>query len=208
MSSGADKPVDRATEDAASPEREGLAGERFVRRWSRLKGEARKAPAPPETGQAPPGDAPVPAKILTDADMPPIESLNERSDFSAFLSAGVSEGLRRRALRKLFALPGIGERVELESEYYDLSGLEPLGNIITHDMREEMQRVAQKLKESVETVAQEHRAEQAVSEPATTLPPAQAENPADTASAAASGTAAETPKQRLRRRLPREEPEA
>jgi len=42
---------------------------------------------------------------LTDADMPPIESLDEDSDYAQFLSPQVGTGLRRRALRKLFRLP-------------------------------------------------------------------------------------------------------
>ena len=37
--------------------------------------------------------------------MPPIESLDEDSDYAQFLSPQVSTGLRRRALRKLFGLP-------------------------------------------------------------------------------------------------------
>ena len=39
---------------------------------------------------------------LTDEDMPDIETLNEDSDFSGFMSTSVSEGLRNMALKKLF----------------------------------------------------------------------------------------------------------
>ncbi|MCH7880797.1 MAG: DUF3306 domain-containing protein, partial [Proteobacteria bacterium] len=40
--------------------------------------------------------------VLTDADMPPVDTLTEESDFSGFMSSGVSDELRNRALRKLF----------------------------------------------------------------------------------------------------------
>ena len=54
------------------------------------------SPAPPEA------DAPPPPG---DADMPPLESLGPESDYSGFMSPGVSEELRRVALRKLFHGP-------------------------------------------------------------------------------------------------------
>jgi len=126
--------------------------EGFLRRWSRRKHESQAPPAqaaPP----APPAPEPAPTeppRILTDADMPPIESLDANSDFSVFLSAGVSEELRRRALRKLFTLPEINRRCPLDGEWYDCHGYEPLGDIITYDMREEMERAARKLEEAVE----------------------------------------------------------
>ena len=49
------------------------------------------------------GDTPPP--LLGDADMPPLDSLGPESDYSGFLSPGVSEELRRLALRKLFHSP-------------------------------------------------------------------------------------------------------
>lgn len=142
------------------------AADSFLRRWSRRKQEARvgqngspltesSAPATPEkvlTDSAPA----APEKVLTDADMPPIESLGEKSDFSMFLSPGVSDALRRRALRKLFTLPSVNQRCPLDSEYYDCHGYEPLGNIVTHEMREEMERAAQQLRASAAGLP-EHR---------------------------------------------------
>lgn len=150
----------------------GGASEGFVQRWSRRKAEASEPEADragaPAASSAPPAAAP--AKVLTDADMPPIESLNERSDFSMFLSPGVSEELRRLALRKLFRLPEFNQRFELDGEYYDCANLEPLGSIITYDMREEMKRAAEKL--------------------AQTLGDAEAPRPVDAAAASASAPGA------------------
>ena len=54
-----------------------------------------------ETQQA--GEAQEP--VLSDADMEPIESLTENSDFSKFMSPGVSDELRNLALRKMFRAP-------------------------------------------------------------------------------------------------------
>jgi len=126
-------------------------GEGFLRRWSRRKHEVQAQPA--EAAPPSPLHDPAPSeppRILTDADMPPIESLDAHSDFSMFLSPGVSEELRQRALRKLFALPEINRRCPLDGVWYDCHGYEPLGDIITYDMREEMERAARKLGEAVE----------------------------------------------------------
>jgi hypothetical protein len=131
----------------AEPKTESEEG--LLRQWSRRKHEARKhadeiAPEAP----APAVEPSAPAKVLTDADMPPLESLGENSDYSFFMSPGVSEALRRQALRRLFMLPSINQRCPLDSEYHDCHGFVPLGNIITHEMREELEREAQKLKQA------------------------------------------------------------
>ena len=86
-------------------------------RWSRRKRAARdSAPeasdeSPPEVVESSRPPAPrgaeenPPSRVLGDADMPALESLGAESDYSAFLSPGVSEELRRLALRKLFHAP-------------------------------------------------------------------------------------------------------
>jgi hypothetical protein len=126
----------------------GATEEGFVQRWSRRKAKVSQAEATSREEPSPPPAA-APPKVLTDADMPPIESLSEKSDYSMFLSPGVSEELRRLAFRKLFRLPEFSQRFELDSEYYDCTSLEPLGSIITHEMREEMKRAAEKLAETL-----------------------------------------------------------
>jgi hypothetical protein len=92
--------------------------------------------APVATEPVADGESPAAGpRVLTDADMPPIESLTENSDYSVFLSPGVSEELRRAALRKLFRLPMFSTCGELDGEYYDCRGYLPLGDTITHEMR-------------------------------------------------------------------------
>lgn len=125
---------------AAIPQAAGEEG--FLRRWSRRKRVAQR-PAPDVAEH----DAAPTAAPLTDADMPPIESLTEDSNYSPFMSPGVSEELRGAALRRLFRAPRFNERCPLDSEYYDCHGFTPLGSIVTHEMREEMEREAAKLKE-------------------------------------------------------------
>jgi len=137
MTAGPKRPVDTA--DA----------EGFARRWSKRKQAARagmEVDAPPAEQPLPEPIAP-PAPVLTDKDMPPIESLTEDSDVSGFFSPGVSEELRRLALNKLFHLPSFNTRCPLDSEYYDMANLTPLGSIITHDMREQWAREAAQLAE-------------------------------------------------------------
>lgn len=118
-------------------------GEAFVSRWSRRKTEA-SAPAPDVP--APPAGVPAEnpasgdkgeegAASLADADMPPLESLGEDSDYSGFLSPGVSEELRSLALRKLFHLPQFNVTDGLNDYDEDYTQFDTLGTVLTHDMR-------------------------------------------------------------------------
>lgn len=146
--------TDKTPNPPSAGEPDGERDESFVQRWSRRKQEARAEVAAPivdikePEAEQPAEVSQAPVKVLTDADMPPLESLDEKSDFSMFLSVGVSEALRAQALRKLFLLPSINQRCPLDSEYYDCRNHQPMGNIITHEMRDEMEREAQKLKEA------------------------------------------------------------
>ncbi|MGE5240209.1 MAG: DUF3306 domain-containing protein [Bacteroidota bacterium] len=138
------------TGDSTSPQEEGL-----LRRWSRRKAQERRETPRPATAKAEETGAtessapenPPDMPLLTDADMPPIESLDKNSDYRPFLSPGVSDALRTRALRRLFHSGPFNERCPLDSEFYDFRGEEPLGSVITHEMREEMERAAAALKE-------------------------------------------------------------
>jgi hypothetical protein len=85
--------------------------------------------------------------VLTDEDMPPIESLNEASDFSGFMSPGVSDELRKLALRKLFSATAFNVVDGLDDYDEDFTTFEKLGDIITSDMRYQMERVAESLED-------------------------------------------------------------
>ena len=82
--------------------------------------------------------------VLTDADMPAIESLTEDSNFSQFMSSGVSDELRNLALRKMFKAPFFNIRDGLDEYDGDYTSFEKLGDIVTSDMRHQMEIEAQK----------------------------------------------------------------
>ncbi len=71
--------------------------------------------------------------VLTDADMPPVASLGSDSDFSGFMSPGVSEQLRKLALRKMFSLASFQQRDGLDDYDDDFTNFEPLGDTVTND---------------------------------------------------------------------------
>ena len=89
--------------------------ESALRRWSRLKSERSRPPASGvnndasvatvesdnESQVASVSESERPE--LTDADMPPVESLKAGDDVSGFLSPQVSAALRKRALRAVFS---------------------------------------------------------------------------------------------------------
>lgn len=113
-----------------------MSDESFVRRWSRLK-QTRQGDAPPlaEDVPEPPAETQQDIHQLSDSDMPPVESLDESSDYSVFFSEKVSESLRRTALRKLFHQPALNVVDGLDDYAEDFTRFETLGDTITHDMR-------------------------------------------------------------------------
>jgi len=77
---------------------------------------------------------------LTDADMPPLDSLDSDSDFSLFMSPGVSEQLRAQALRKLFHLPAFNVTDGLNDYDEDYTQFAGLGNVVTQEMKRMLKR--------------------------------------------------------------------
>ncbi len=73
--------------------------------------------------------------LLTDDDMPAIDSLAADSDLSAFFNKGVSAALRKSALRHVFQLPQFNVRDGLNDYDGDYTVFEPLGDIVTSDMK-------------------------------------------------------------------------
>jgi Protein of unknown function (DUF3306) len=146
----------------AEPQESVATQEGFLRRWSERKARVRareKVPAssePPVSEVPPPAQANTPAQSLTDADMPPIDTLDEKSDYKGFLSPEVSENLRRLALRKLFHLPAFNVRDGLDDYDEDFRTFEPLGNIVTAHERHQLEL---KQQEDQERLAQEKAAE-------------------------------------------------
>lgn len=135
--------------DPPAPVTEGDEG--FLARWSRRKHEASAAPDQalrtpdtPRSEAVAPADAQPPSPV-TDADLPPLDTLHEDSDYSGFLSPGVSDALRQRALRKLFASNKFQWRDGLDDYDEDYRSFESLGNTITANLRHRMQAEAQRM---------------------------------------------------------------
>lgn len=131
--------------------------ENFLSRWSRRKrqarslldetAEAQELAVPFESSSTADFEPAEPATQtpVTDADLPPLETLDENSDYSGFLSPGVSDALRQRALRKLFASSKFQYRDGLDDYDEDYNKFEPLGGTVTADMRHRMQVEAERL---------------------------------------------------------------
>ena len=90
--------------------------------------------------------------LLTDEDMPPIESLSSDSDLSGFFSKGVSSALKRAALRHVFQQPQFNVRDGLNDYDGDYTVFEPLGDTVTSDMK---WHIARKERERLEAEARE-----------------------------------------------------
>ena len=93
----------------------------FLSRWSRLKKEAREAPAATPAPAAPEARAEEPAPVL-----PPLDKLTLESDFRGFFHPKVDEDVRRAALRKLFADPHFNVMDGLDTYIDDYSKTEPI----------------------------------------------------------------------------------
>ncbi|WP_455206420.1 DUF3306 domain-containing protein [Kaarinaea lacus] len=137
--------------------------EPFLRRWSKRKldGSATTeervdetqaslttAEQQPEPSRSDPA-LDQPQVELTDDDMPPVDTLDENSDFSGFLSPKVSETLRRQALRKLFHFQQFNITDGLNDYDGDYTKFEKLGDVITHEMQRLMEREAEALQAKV-----------------------------------------------------------
>jgi len=126
--------------------------ESFVTRWSRRKRQAAEADeslAPGARETSPEEEAPEPP-VLTDEDMPPVESITDDADVSGFLSAGVSESLRRQALRRLFAMPKFQIKDGLDDYDGEYRNFTPLGDTVTSDMKLQAERRLAGVREEVD----------------------------------------------------------
>jgi hypothetical protein len=84
-----------------------------------------------------------PAPLLTDADMPALRSIGDDDDYSGFMSPGVSEALRNKALRQLFMSAQFNVLDGLNDYDDDFTTFEALGDIVTSDMRHRVEMEAE-----------------------------------------------------------------
>jgi hypothetical protein len=121
-------------------------------------------------GAAPSLNDPLSGEAAKPIHLPDLDQLDQDSDYSAFLTPGVDADLRKRALRKLFHSPKFNVFDGLDTYRDDFRSFPPLGDVVTADMRYELERAAKLLA----------RADDAVSRSADPAqpPPALAQQPA------------------------------
>ena len=140
--------------DAEGPLRRWARRRREVAREAQANAGARprdipeQAPDVRQSADDPPVPAAVEEKALTDEDMPPLDTLDEDSDYSGFLSPGVSEALRRRALRKLFSSAVFNVPDGLDDYDDDFTSFAALGDIVTSDMKHQAEVEAERARQA------------------------------------------------------------
>lgn len=153
-----------------------------IRRWSERKARAKEedSPKPEASTERTVEDQPLPEAQDVPPEkieLPPVDTLNEDSDYSVFMTPGVDEAVKKLALRKLFRLPQFGVLDGLNDYDEDFTYFEALGDIVTSDMKyHEERKKAEELKkkleseEEIETLAQDEEStgeSEADEEPAT-----------------------------------------
>lgn len=94
-------------------------------------------------------------RLKTDEDMPDLDSIDENTDMSDFFSPGVSEQLRNQALRRLWRLPRFNVVDGLDDYAGDYRNFQPLGDIVTSDMRHRIEMEEEKRRALAEAQAAE-----------------------------------------------------
>ena len=129
-----------------------------LQRWSRIKRGVPEQAPPEETIEASPEAAgetvdsalpepeePAPGSL--DETLPDPDTLGPGSDFRAFLTPGVSAGLKRRALRRLWATGNYGVRDGLDDYDDDYTRLAKLGGEAAEKLRHWTRKVGEALEE-------------------------------------------------------------
>lgn len=109
----------------------GKSGGEFLSRWSRLKEESRKPPETETRPATPAGDPQAPPPAL-----PPLDGLTYDSDLRGFFHPKVDEGLKRSALKKLFADPHFNIMDGLDVYIDDYSKPDPLPAAMLAQLRQ------------------------------------------------------------------------
>ena len=142
-------------------------GDAFLSRWARRKrvaytggdpdavaGESSREGAEPANPVSVNAESPdvgedAQPQELTDEDMPSVDSIDEDSDMSGFFSPKVSQAVKKAALKKFFHSPLFNIVDGLDDYDDDFRNFEVLGDIITSDMRGQMEREAERAREAV-----------------------------------------------------------
>lgn len=138
-----------------------MTEEDFLKRWSRRKREVAKAEAEPPAEAKPAEPQPeFDATRMTEpefdlASLPPIDSINELTDVTAFLRAGVPADLTRAALRRVWtADPAIRNFVGLAENAWDFTDPDAMPGFGPLESTEEIRQMIAKVIDSVGQTAQ------------------------------------------------------
>ncbi len=123
-------------------------GSTFLQRWSQRKRQQSETVEFRGSQNASSSPESVPAmndNIVSEQELPSIDSLDENSEVSMFFSEGVSDAIKRRALRKLFHMDKFNVCDGLDDYAEDYTVFQPLGNIVTayQRLREENEKLKQ-----------------------------------------------------------------
>ncbi|MEW8027651.1 MAG: DUF3306 domain-containing protein [Candidatus Thiodiazotropha sp.] len=123
----------------------------FYRRWSEKK-QASQQPLAEQDESVDEEQRQLPG----DEDMPPLESLDENSDYSGFLSPRVSDQVRQLALRKLFHSAAFNVCDGLDDYAEDFTSFAKLGDVMTADLRHRLEQQALKQQAEEDETAKRH----------------------------------------------------
>jgi hypothetical protein len=84
---------------------------------------------------------------VTGKTLPSIDSLDENSELSMFLSDKVSESIKRQALRKIFHMDKFNVCDGLDDYAEDYTGFEALGDVMTAHQRLRLEREQEKARQ-------------------------------------------------------------
>jgi hypothetical protein len=142
-------------------------GDAFLSRWARRKRIARSGENPDAQERETPVDDEMLARAapdaagtalegddgeaveLTDEDMPPVDAIDENTDMSGFFSPKVTQAVKKAALRKFFHSPAFNIVDGLDDYDDDFRNFAALGDIVTSDMRGQMEREAERAREGL-----------------------------------------------------------
>ncbi len=140
-------------------------GEPFLSRWARRKRVARTDGADTAVGESSIEEHEIteaadagedsPAPELTDEDMPTLDGIDENTDMSGFFSPKVTQAVKKAALRKFFHSPAFNIVDGLDDYDEDFRNFAALGDIVTSDMRSQMEREAERAREAMAKDARE-----------------------------------------------------
>jgi Protein of unknown function (DUF3306) len=145
-----------------------MSNDDFLRRWSRLKHEARESSEKNASALTPKQVAEeTPAPQL-----PAVDSLTFESDFKAFMHSKVEESVKRAALKKLFSDPRFNVMDGLDTYIDDYTKAEPVSEELLARLDHARQALfgpkqeeKEKEKEKEKAPAQEKPAEQVAEKP-------------------------------------------